>query len=243
MEALLVLKCRVPASRISVLPLLLPLVPVCAGTPARCLLGFKSQPRLPGRSATFAALCSPLPAAGHACLPKAERDLSSAWALASQPRSTGSTALHRVPKYWSHCDGSRPEISALQEGTSLAMFFFFPNQPGEPMNSPHCPKRWLLQQQAAANPISPFPFKGTRTLEPCQTQVTGPCKSWSTGRPGMACFLLITCSYKSESTNSARLNNIFSHDLLKLNGMQPCSFAMLFHRGPSQTGWRKLTLR
>lgn len=72
---------------------------------------------------------------------------------------------------------------------------------------------------------------------------TGPCKSWSTDRSKMACFLLITYSYKSESINSARLNNIFSHDLLKLNGMRPCSFAMLFHRAPSQTGWRKLTLR
>ena len=74
-------------------------------------------------------------------------------------------------------------------------------------------------------------------------QDTGSCKSWSRGRPRMACFLLIANSYKSESINSARLNNIFSHDLLKLNGTQSCSFAMLFHRAPSQTCWRKPTLR
>lgn len=49
----------------------------------------------------------------------------------------------------------------------------------------------------------------------------------------MACFFLITCSYNFENINYARLNNIFSHDLLKLNGMQSCSFATLFHRAVS----------
>lgn len=81
MEALLYLRSLDLASQISVLPLLLPLVPMCVRTPGSRLVHFTSQPGLLGRSATFAALPSLLPASGHICLPKAEWDLSSAVAL------------------------------------------------------------------------------------------------------------------------------------------------------------------
>lgn len=81
MEALLFLRCLELASQISVLPLLLPLVPMWTRTPGSCLVHFTSQPRVLERSATLAAFPSLLPAAGHTCLPKAEWNLSSAGAL------------------------------------------------------------------------------------------------------------------------------------------------------------------
>lgn len=80
-EALLFLRCLDLASKISVLRLLLLLVPMWTRTPGSSLVHFTSQPRLLGRSVTFAALPSLLPAAGHICLPKSEWDLSSAVAL------------------------------------------------------------------------------------------------------------------------------------------------------------------
>lgn len=78
MEALLFLRCLDLTCQFSVLPLLLPLVPMWTRTPGSRLVHFTSQPRLLRRSATFAALPSLLLAAGHTCLPKAEWNLSSA---------------------------------------------------------------------------------------------------------------------------------------------------------------------
>lgn len=133
------------------------------------------------------------------------------------------------------------------------MFSFSSNQPGDLLKSPCCPQNPLQKQLTRLvlylskmalklkqrnlgcccymlpnfNCIKIKNHIRIHTLEPCQLQDIGHYRSWSTGKLRMACFLLITWSYNFERINYARLNNIVSHDLLKLNGMQSCSFATL----------------
>ena len=102
MEALLVLKCLDLTSQISVLPLLLPLVPMWTRTPGCWLPGAFYKPAQTPRE--ICRLCSP-PQPANSCwshMPPKGRVgpqlcCSFAWTLTPQPRSWGSKSLHKGP--------------------------------------------------------------------------------------------------------------------------------------------------